>query len=79
MSGKVLRAKDALREYLRFEKMSGEYADEVVPALFSFVFWLEGQDLEADESPCRYHLVPAADSPCPFEFDQLESNPGRGL
>jgi hypothetical protein len=64
-----LRPKDALRRYI------GERQPEDTWELFNFVFWMEGQDLwdeDRDEpiGECRYHIVAASDTPCPFDFQE---------
>ena len=73
------RAKDVLKDYLRTHRDAYDVSDHVVPYLYDFVYWLEGQDLLEEDSDkwveCRYHVVPAADSTCPFDFreaDQLD-------
>jgi hypothetical protein len=67
------RAKDILREYLRTHK-EAYTSDEAVPYLYDFVYWLEGQDLIEDDhwAECRYHVVPADQSTCPFDSGEAD-------
>ncbi len=56
----MTRPKDVLREYIK-----DRHPDpDISHLLFDFVFWMEGQDREGME--CRYHVVPADQSECPF-------------
>lgn len=66
MAGEGMRPKDVLKEYIREESrfFPDHYDDYVIPALYSFVYWLEGQDRSSFD--CRYHIVDSAETPCPF-------------
>jgi hypothetical protein len=76
--GTPRRAKDVLRDFLRANPYVYDLDDEVLPTLFSFVFWLEGQDKDDVEGnkvgECRYHVLPAEMSVdwCPFDFGEGE-------
>lgn len=73
-----MRPKDAVKEYLGYlasqTSFSLDTQEEVAQfqhLLFDFAYWMEGQDLILDDDleaywRCRYHIVPAHESPCPF-------------
>jgi len=65
-----LRAKDVVKEWLRHIH-EGDTTEAAIQELemsqhwvFMFAYWLEGQD--RDPMDCRYHVVAASESECPF-------------
>lgn len=73
------RPKDLVREYLAWvERDATEGTRKELEFcghwLYGFAYWLEGQDLwdedidrdNLSELKCRYHVIPAWQSPCPF-------------
>lgn len=57
------RAKYVVKEYLAEGRA---IHDAVSHELFSFAYWLEGQDRSGMQ--CRYHIIPALESECPFDY-----------
>jgi hypothetical protein len=68
------RPKTVLKEFLReYPEVHNE--DVVVPWLYSFVYWLEGQDKSSGH--CRYHIMPAGQTLawCPFAgYERMETD-----
>lgn len=72
------RPKDLVKEFQAWVDKDGSTAsrqelDQFGHWLYSFAYWMEGQDLIDENSDleepgwaCRYHVVPAHESPCPF-------------
>ena len=68
MSERLPRPKDIVKEYIRDR---GPAIDEVTHELYSFAFWMEGQDRRGMK--CRYHVIPAIESECPFDVIEREA------
>lgn len=67
MSDYRMRPKDAVKEYQRTRGVSH---DELSHLLYDFAYWLEGQDRPGQA--CRYHIIPAIESECPFDVGEDE-------
>ena len=61
-----------LKTYIRERRPD----EEIYHLLFDFVYWMEGQD--KPKMAGRFHVVPADQSPCPFDAPEDENESGFG-